>query len=112
MNRAPGKSDPWWDAHARECGGAYAKVAEPALTPKQVAALSARERAGRQTTKIDAWVVRTPVGEAGEVGRKRPAEEGEEPAAKARRVTCPVCDASVKEDEINAHLDRDHFAMP
>jgi hypothetical protein len=110
MNRAPGKSDPWWEAHVRDCGGAYAKVAEPELTRKQVAALSARERAGRQKSKIDAWVIKSPrpVGEA--ASRKRPAEEDEAPPpAKARQVTCPICEASVKEDDINEHLDRDHF---
>jgi hypothetical protein len=108
MNRAPGKGDPWWEAHARDCGGAYAKVAAPELTPKQVAALSARERAGRQKSKIDAWVVKSPR-PADE--RKRPAEEDEAavPPAKARQVTCPVCEASVREDGINEHLDRDHF---
>jgi hypothetical protein len=110
MNRAPGKTDPWWEAHERDCGGVYEKVAEPELTKKQVAALSARDRAGRQKSKIDAWVVKMPAPTAEAGGRKRPAEEDEEeaPAAKRSKVTCPVCDMSIAEDDINAHLDRDH----
>jgi hypothetical protein len=109
MNRAPGKNDPWWAAHERDCGGTYEKVAAPEPTKKQVAALSARERAGRQKSKIDAWVVKRPAGEAA-ADRKRPLDEEERPQpAKSRQVTCPVCDMSVREDDINAHLDRDHF---
>jgi hypothetical protein len=56
MNRAPGKSDTWWKKHEEECRGIYTKIMEPALTKKQLEALSAKERAGRQKNKIDAWI--------------------------------------------------------
>lgn len=56
MNRAPGKSDTWWSKHEAECGGAYTKISEPAVTKKQLEAMSAKERAGRQKNKLDSWV--------------------------------------------------------
>lgn len=56
MNRAPGKSDTWWAAHAAECGGTYTKIQEPELTKKQRDALSKKERAGLQKNKLDSWV--------------------------------------------------------
>ncbi|KAH7388796.1 SprT-like family-domain-containing protein [Pyrenochaeta sp. MPI-SDFR-AT-0127] len=69
MNRVPGKSDTWWAKHQVECGGIYTKIQEPAPTKKQLDALSMKERAGRQTNKLDSWVT---------VGAKRKAEvEGE-----------------------------------
>lgn len=56
MNRAPGKSDTWWSKHEVECGGTYTKIQEPAVTKKQLDAMSAKERAGRQKNKLDSWV--------------------------------------------------------
>jgi hypothetical protein len=56
MNRAPGKSDTWWARHEAECGGTYTKIQEPAVTKKQLDAMSAKERAGRQKNKLDGWV--------------------------------------------------------
>jgi hypothetical protein len=56
MNRAPGKGDIWWAKHEAECGGTYAKIQEPAMTKKQLDAMSAKERAGRQKNKLDSWV--------------------------------------------------------
>jgi hypothetical protein len=56
MNRAPGKSDTWWARHETVCGGTYTKIQEPALTKKQLGALNAKERAGRQKNKLDGWV--------------------------------------------------------
>lgn len=56
MNRAPGRGDTWWEKHEEECGGTYTKVQEPAVTKKQLEAMSAKERAGRQKNKIDNWI--------------------------------------------------------
>lgn len=56
MNRAPGKSDAWWKRHESECGGVYTKIKEPEVTKKQLDAMSAKERAGRQKNKLDSWV--------------------------------------------------------
>ncbi|CAI6238909.1 unnamed protein product [Periconia digitata] len=56
MNRAPGKSDPWWADHERECGGTYVKVSEPEVTKKQRDAMSLKKRAGLQKNKLDGWV--------------------------------------------------------
>ncbi|KAF2496276.1 hypothetical protein BU16DRAFT_572418 [Lophium mytilinum] len=56
MNRAPGKSDTWWDKHQTDCGGSYVKIAEPELTKQQLKNLSSKARAGRQKNKIDSWV--------------------------------------------------------
>jgi hypothetical protein len=56
MNRAPSKSDTWWLKHEAECGGIYTKTKEPAMTKKQLDALSAKERAGRQKNKLDSWI--------------------------------------------------------
>ncbi|KAF2746486.1 hypothetical protein M011DRAFT_487258 [Sporormia fimetaria CBS 119925] len=56
MNRAPGKSDSWWEKHQAECGGTYTKIQEPELTKKQRDALSSKKRAGLQKNKLDAWV--------------------------------------------------------
>jgi hypothetical protein len=60
MNRAPGKSDTWWARHETECGGTYTKIQEPALTKKQLSAMNAKERAGRQKNKLDSWVTANP----------------------------------------------------
>eukprot|EP00762_Andalucia_godoyi_P006754 ANDGO_00874.mRNA.1 SprT-like domain-containing protein Spartan len=35
MNRAPGKSDPWWADHTARCGGDYVKVREPTQEEKE-----------------------------------------------------------------------------
>jgi hypothetical protein len=56
MNRAPGKSDSWWARHEEECRGTYTKIQEPPLTKKQLDAMSAKERAGKQKNKLDSWV--------------------------------------------------------
>ena len=56
MNRAPGKSDASWPRHESECGGRYTKISEPDVTRKQLEAMSAKERAGRQKNKLDGWV--------------------------------------------------------
>ncbi|KAF1915039.1 SprT-like family-domain-containing protein [Ampelomyces quisqualis] len=56
MNRAPGKSDTWWARHESQCGGTYTKIQAPTLTTKQLNAMSAKERAGRQNNKLDGWV--------------------------------------------------------
>jgi hypothetical protein len=56
INRAPGKSDTWWAKHEAECGGTYTKIQKPVVTKKQLDAMSAKERAGRQKNKLDGWV--------------------------------------------------------
>ncbi|KAF2832829.1 hypothetical protein CC86DRAFT_364846 [Ophiobolus disseminans] len=56
MNRAPGKGDSWWSTHEADCGGTYTKIQEPTVTKKQLEAMSAKERAGRQKNKLDSWV--------------------------------------------------------
>lgn len=33
MNRAPGKGDPWWEKHQKECGGTYIKIEGPEFNP-------------------------------------------------------------------------------
>jgi hypothetical protein len=74
MNRAPGKSDPWWAKHEADCGGTYTKIQEPELTKKQKEALSKKERAGQQKNKIDDWV-KTKDAEGKMSGRPAEAEE-------------------------------------
>jgi hypothetical protein len=69
MNRAPGKSDTWWAKHEVECGGTYTKVQEPAVTKKQLEAMSAKERAGRQKNKLDSWVKPSAKVDGGAEGR-------------------------------------------
>ncbi|KAF2808468.1 uncharacterized protein BDZ99DRAFT_390796 [Mytilinidion resinicola] len=59
MNRAPGKSDTWWDKHQNDCGGTYVKIAEPEPTKQQLKNLSLKARAGRQKNKLDSWVAPT-----------------------------------------------------
>ena len=34
MNRAPGKSDYWFSAHLKECGGEFVKISAPEDKPK------------------------------------------------------------------------------
>lgn len=60
MNRAPGKSDTWWERHQAGCGGTYTKIQEPAPTKKQLEAMSTKERAGRQKNKLDSWITVRP----------------------------------------------------
>jgi hypothetical protein len=130
MNRAPGKSDPWWDQHEKECGGTYEKISEPGLTKKQLDNLSAMERAGRQKNKIDVWVkTLSPKPESSTVkppeshtsrdsispsdSKKRPRGPDQEAGAvscseKVLLVACPICDKSVKDIYINEHLDKEH----
>jgi hypothetical protein len=69
MNRAPGKSDTWWAKHEVECGGTYVKTQEPATTKKQLEAMSAKERAGRQKNKLDSWVKPSAKVDGGPEGR-------------------------------------------
>jgi hypothetical protein len=123
MNRPPGKSDVWWEKHQIQCGGTYVKVSEPELTKKQIAALSAKERAGRQKNKIDTWVTVVkdkPSAEAQEASsseissnnsrrRRRSSEEMEIGSPKKQLcVACPICDRKILEREINEHLDAEH----
>tara|TARA_R110002003_G_scaffold269_2_gene17966 strand:+ start:28103 stop:28855 length:753 start_codon:yes stop_codon:yes gene_type:complete len=68
MNRAPGKGDTWWATHEAGCGGTYTKIQEPAMTKKQLDALSAKERAGRQKNKLDGWVMASVKAGAGTEG--------------------------------------------
>lgn len=60
MNRAPGKSDPWWVKHQTDCGGAFTKIQEPAPTKKQLQSMTTKERAGRQKNKLDSWIATGP----------------------------------------------------
>ncbi|KAF1816776.1 hypothetical protein P152DRAFT_426047 [Eremomyces bilateralis CBS 781.70] len=116
MNRPPSKSDFWWTRHEAECGGEYTKIAEPKPTKAQIASLSAKERAGRQKNKINAWL--TPAADAGPVDagteasrrpvRKRAADEQTELTPKRATVECPICNARVAETSINDHLDNEH----
>lgn len=138
MNRAPGKSDSWWRKHDEECGGTFTKIAEPEMTKVQLGKLSAKERAGRQKNKIDAWVKK---GEAsnkstnprqetsgilikdavvvteqrgkGISSKRRLSDAVEvniEPSStkKMTLIACPICEAPVPEQEINEHLDIQH----
>jgi hypothetical protein len=122
MNRAPGKADTWWAQHERDCGGSYSKIAEPALTKRQMEALSAKERAGLQKNKLDAWIRRpeaadtrehsTPEASGADAESKRGGTGKEVEALQRMRkraaYPCPVCDKPVAEDEVNAHLDESH----
>ncbi|KAF2842202.1 hypothetical protein M501DRAFT_1013560 [Patellaria atrata CBS 101060] len=110
MNRAPGKSDSWWQKHQEECGGAYTKIAAPELTKEQIKALSAKERAGRQKNKIDGWVKKNLVKVTVESAKRtRSLSPGRSAVAhKIAVVACPICDATVAEDKINEHLDTPH----
>jgi hypothetical protein len=99
MNRAPGKGDTWWARHQAECGGSYVKIQEPAPTKKQVEAMSAKERAGRQKNKLDNWITAVP-----KKGARREDEASEQvnsygeegrtskTASNKRKATSPVVD--------------------
>lgn len=116
MNRAPGKGDSWWAKHLEECGGSFAKIAEPEMRKDQVERLSALQRAGKQRNKIDAWVkgqkrTRSPgEGDGGSKGPHEPGDEAVEEHSKIKRLTvsCPICEAAMPEDRINEHLDELH----
>ena len=69
MNRPPGKSDIWWPIHQVECGGTFIKIKEPAPTKRQLDTMSARERAGRQKNKLDAWITASPKKSSPESGK-------------------------------------------
>jgi len=121
MNRAPGKSDSWWARHQEECGGVFAKVAEPELSKAQVERMGGLKRAGRQRNKIDGWVGKD---KAATVNEKLPAERQTDPPmqrndsdpdvsgvakkVKLSTVSCPICNKDVSEDAINDHLDTQH----
>jgi hypothetical protein len=136
MNRAPGKSDPWWLKHQAECGGAYTKIQEPAPTKKQLQAMSTKERAGRQKNKLDNWITTAPAKRSQTQGnahnssihlggetltapsrstsphtgqkRLRPDQEHDSAAHKKLLIQCPICSLSMAESEINQHLDVAH----
>jgi hypothetical protein len=79
MNRTPGKSDTWWARHEADCGGTYTKIQEPIVTKKQLNAMSAKERAGRQKNKLDGWVIASAKGGRAEGNTPdRPIEVDEE----------------------------------
>lgn len=137
MNRPPGKHDSWWESHQEECGGTFAKVAEPELTREQRKRLSQKERAGLQKNKISEWVVnrtgspekpsaskdakvgaetsKTDPQKAGPKGSKSPKRKLSKESMSIDRffekriiVNCPICDSPVQEQEINGHLDLMH----
>ncbi|KAF2088956.1 hypothetical protein K490DRAFT_72620 [Saccharata proteae CBS 121410] len=130
MNRAPGKSDSWWQKHEDECGGRYAKIAEPKMSKERMGRLSVRERAGLQKNKIDGWVgkgvevakamggekvVRDVVEVVDDDGattkskRKHSVvDDGDDDSTKKSMLACPICDAPVTEKDINSHLDTQH----
>lgn len=127
MNRPPGKSDSWWQRHQEQCGGKYAKIAEPEMTKERLKAMSAKERAGMQKNKLDAWVVSGPKS-ASQSTQDSPAEASERLINEQKRkrsssfddregcdeplkqvlLACPICDAGVTEGDINEHLDKEH----
>jgi hypothetical protein len=129
MNRPPGKGDTWWAQHQQECGGTYVKISEPEKTKKQVDAMSSMDRAGRQKNKIDAWVRKqpklqlattasestpTPAGNGPSYtstlkrSRSLNSEGRNESQSKLLLVSCPICDKSVAQTDINHHLDVEH----
>ncbi|KAF2761965.1 hypothetical protein EJ05DRAFT_472908 [Pseudovirgaria hyperparasitica] len=131
MNRPPSNRDSWWQKHQTECGGTYTKISEPDLTKEQVKALSARERAGRQTNKLDSWIRRSVRPMTNSVEPQGVDEDAEDHKAgsihphepQKRRVSidtrdprkpkklmvfCPICDVPVDEHDINTHLDAQH----
>ncbi|KAH7054525.1 SprT-like family-domain-containing protein [Macrophomina phaseolina] len=125
MNRAPSPRDSWWPQHQADCGGSFTKIAEPALTKKQIESLSAKQRAGRQKNKIDRWLNiesaenGSPASARNEANEIRPGsktkrsrsagdDSGSAPDKKKALLTCPICDFQVTEDDINDHLDSAH----
>lgn len=131
MNRPPSKTDAWWKKHEEECGGRWTKVAEPEPSSSQLKAMSAKERAGRQKSKIDGWIKGGSGDGKGGLGPANDsttsnavASEGAEPIGLKRQrsaegdgstqerkqafVACPICEAPVKVEGINEHLDEVH----
>lgn len=107
MNRAPSRTDHWSKQHLEECGGTFAKIAEPEMTKGRLEKLSGLERAGRQKNKIDAWVRKRNVSRGED---EKNAVDGEAPAMKRMRtdVGCPVCGIDMEIDEVHTHVDREH----
>jgi hypothetical protein len=109
MNRAPGKGDTWWARHEAECGGTYTKIQEPAMTKKQIDAMSMKERAGRQKNKLDGWVKagaksgRT----EGDTSDRPIVVDGEGKTSKSnkRKASTLVVDDAVKDDQKRARAD-------
>lgn len=118
MNRAPGKSDNWWQRHQDECGGIFNKISEPEMTKDQVDKLSGLKKAGRQKNKIDQWMKKpstgpetTPskaVGASLADGNGERNSMSESTVSITPKVACPICTESVAEDAINDHLDIVH----
>lgn len=118
MNRAPGKGDSWWTKHLEECGGNFAKIAEPEMSKEQVERLGGLQRAGRQKNKIDGWItgqkrMRSQV-EAADGVDEFHESEGEVVPKQMKKdhasVECPICEAAIAHDDINEHLDRYHMS--
>lgn len=111
MNRAPGKGDSWWTKHEAECGGTFTKISEPELTKLQAEKLSGLKRAGLQKNKIDSWVAgvkRQASGDGNDDDGAPQSQKRQNIAETAiQMVVCPVCNRSVKTEEINDHLDDD-----
>lgn len=118
MNRAPGKSDQWWQRHQDDCGGTFEKVAEPEMTKERIEKLSGLKKAGRQKNKIDQWA-KKPAGvsaaetESPTTGTSYSSVKMESGASNLVnlvdvKVSCPICAEYVVEDAINDHLDSMH----
>lgn len=109
MNRAPSKSDTWWAKHEVECGGSYTKIREPTMTKKQLDAMSAKDRAGRQKNKLDSWVKPSAKSATTTEGRTashaidlRGEYETSRPATSKRKATTLVLGDAVVEDGAKA----------
>lgn len=109
MNRAPGKSDSWWKRHLEECGGTFAKIAEPEMSKERLEKLSGLERAGRQKNKIDGWVQKRGMSRD-DHEKARASVDGGTPATKRLRtgVVCPVCGVDMEMGEVDEHVEREH----
>jgi hypothetical protein len=120
MNRAPGKGDTWWATHEAGCGGTYTKIQEPAMTKKQLDALSAKERAGETSKgavrkrKASILVVEDVIENDGSTSdHKRSRAHGEDGTLVVDQmvmVQCPICNKSIAEIQINEHLDVVHLS--
>ncbi|EAT85512.1 hypothetical protein HBI56_134480 [Parastagonospora nodorum] len=114
MNRAPGKSDTWWARHEADCGGTYTKIQEPAVTKKQLDAMSAKERAGRQKNKLDGWVkASAKTGRAEGDTSARPIDvDGEDETSKSsgskRKASTLLVDDAVKQNTKRSRPDDRH----
>lgn len=109
MNRAPGKSDLWWQKHQDECGGTFTKIAEPELSKAQIEKLSGLQRAGRQKNKIDAWVSGSSKDKS-DLTLGHSFEHGSQAVGKRlqREAACPICGLTLELEKVNAHLDSVH----